>query len=53
MTQHLHQWVDLVFGYKQMGQAALDAVNVFHPAVSFVLNSLSFFWSRKKFFGDS
>ncbi|KAF2139013.1 uncharacterized protein K452DRAFT_255050 [Aplosporella prunicola CBS 121167] len=30
VTQHLHQWIDLVFGYKQQGEAAIEATNVFH-----------------------
>ncbi|MCJ1473895.1 hypothetical protein MMC13_002550 [Lambiella insularis] len=30
VSQHLHQWIDLVFGHKQRGQAALEATNVFH-----------------------
>ena len=30
VSQHLHQWIDLVFGFKQKGDAALEAVNVFH-----------------------
>lgn len=30
ITKNLHHWIDLVFGYKQKGEAALDAVNVFH-----------------------
>lgn len=34
VRQNLHKWIDLVFGYKQMGQEAIDAINVFHPAVS-------------------
>lgn len=33
--KHLNNWIDLVFGFKQSGQAAVDALNVFHPAVSF------------------
>lgn len=38
VTQHLANWIDLVFGYKQSGKAAVDAINVFHPAVSYWLN---------------
>lgn len=30
VSQNLHKWIDLVFGFKQRGEAALDAVNVFH-----------------------
>lgn len=30
VTQNLHQWIDLVFGCKQKGEAAEEAVNVFH-----------------------
>lgn len=29
VSQHLHQWIDLVFGHKQRGEAALEATNVF------------------------
>ncbi|GMT32361.1 hypothetical protein PFISCL1PPCAC_23658 [Pristionchus fissidentatus] len=32
VTNHIHQWIDLIFGYKQQGPAALRALNVFHPA---------------------
>ncbi|XP_029114650.1 lysosomal-trafficking regulator-like isoform X3 [Scleropages formosus] len=35
VSQTLCQWIDLVFGIKQKGKAAVQAVNVFHPATYF------------------
>ncbi|OTF73990.1 BEACH domain containing protein, partial [Euroglyphus maynei] len=35
VTKHLNHWFDLIFGYKQNGPAAVDAINVFHPATHF------------------
>ncbi|KAJ1347237.1 hypothetical protein KIN20_002254, partial [Parelaphostrongylus tenuis] len=32
VTQNLHLWIDLVFGFKQSGRSAVDAINVFHPS---------------------
>uniref|UniRef100_A0A7E4VZY1 Non-specific serine/threonine protein kinase n=1 Tax=Panagrellus redivivus TaxID=6233 RepID=A0A7E4VZY1_PANRE len=32
VTANLHGWIDLIFGSKQQGPAAVKAINVFHPA---------------------
>lgn len=31
VSAHLHEWIDLIFGYGQQGPAAIEAVNTFHP----------------------
>ncbi|KAM9477784.1 lysosomal-trafficking regulator isoform 2-T2 [Clarias gariepinus] len=35
VSQMLCHWIDLVFGLKQKGKAAIHAINVFHPATYF------------------
>lgn len=30
VSSHLHEWIDLIFGFKQRGEEAVDALNVFY-----------------------
>ena len=31
VSAHLHHWIDLIFGFQQQGEKAVDALNVFYP----------------------
>ncbi|XP_033625094.1 lysosomal-trafficking regulator-like isoform X2 [Asterias rubens] len=39
VSEYLHAWLDLVFGVKQQGSLAVEAVNVFHPATYFGIDT--------------
>eukprot|EP01080_Neovahlkampfia_damariscottae_P008372 gene8372-197_t len=31
VSDHLHEWIDLIFGYKQRGKESVEYLNAFHP----------------------
>ncbi|XP_047459291.1 WD repeat- and FYVE domain-containing protein 4 isoform X2 [Mugil cephalus] len=31
VNSHIHLWIDLIFGFRQQGPAAVESVNTFHP----------------------
>ena len=37
VSSHLHEWIDLIFGYKQRGDEAVKAVNIFR-SVAYEVN---------------
>lgn len=41
MSEHLHEWIDLIFGYKQQGQEALKANNCIYPDLFLLYNIYS------------
>ncbi|CAG9334889.1 NSMAF_4 [Blepharisma stoltei] len=42
VSASLHNWIDIIFGYKQQGQAAKDSFNLYYP------ESYGFDWSSIK-----
>lgn len=41
VSRNLNQWIDLIFGYKQRGEEAVNANNVFYPITYEVITSSS------------
>lgn len=44
VSSHLHEWIDLIFGYKQRGDEALKADNSKYFLINFII-ILTYFFS--------
>ena len=42
VSLHLNEWIDLIFGYKQRGEEAVNANNVFFPITYEVSTNINY-----------
>ncbi|OII72168.1 BEACH domain containing protein [Cryptosporidium ubiquitum] len=40
VSQHIHEWIDLIFGFKQRGSEAYNSDNLFHP-ITYINSSIA------------
>ncbi|CUV05765.1 unnamed protein product [Cryptosporidium hominis] len=40
VSQHIHEWIDLIFGFKQRGPQAYSSDNLFHP-ITYINSSIA------------
>ncbi|KAJ1610519.1 neutral sphingomyelinase activation associated factor-like BEACH domain-containing protein [Cryptosporidium canis] len=40
VSQHIHEWIDLIFGFKQRGAQAYSSDNLFHP-ITYINSSIA------------